>query len=867
MKLLAIDGNSILNRAYYGIRSLSTRDGQPTNGIYGFLNILHGLLQELKPDAVGICFDLRAPTFRHKKYDGYKATRKGMPDDLAAQLKPLKNLLRALGFVLIEQEGFEADDLLGALACEAAKKGGSCVIATGDRDSFQLVDDKTTVRLASTKGGRPHAELIDIAAIFEKYGLTPKQLIDLKALMGDSSDNIPGVPGVGEKTALALMQAWGSLDNIYTNLETLDIRDSLREKLRTGKDMAYLSRELVTIDCCAPIGVTLDALKRGEIDGPKAWELVRALELFSLAERFGVKPVKAPAPAQEAPEEAKPAPPLEILFNPPHDDDLFDAEKPMDILFDFGSDGEVAAICVVGKTGLCFWDTQAGDVAVKLLAGKAPKRTNRLKELYHWAVPRGLEIENIRLDVEIAGYILNPTGNDYSIKRLAGEYQTPGLEIAGFFGAFGELLEECALFPALADKLAELIALQGQYRLLHEVELPLARVLAEMEIAGIALDSHGLAAFGERLDEQIARYQESVYAHAGQSFNLNSPKQLGVILFEKLELPVGKKTKTGYSTDADVLDSLLGKHPIIADILEYRKAAKLKSTYVDGLLKVVADDGRVHTSFQQTLTRTGRISSTEPNMQNIPIRTKLGSELRRFFRAGEGNILLDADYSQIELRVLAHIAEDANMIDAFLQDEDIHTRTASQVFDMPPAFVTSTMRSRAKAVNFGIVYGIGAFSLAQDIGVSVSEADKYIKGYLENFAGVRQYMDHTVESGSSLGYVQTLLGRRRYLPELASKNRPTREFGKRVAMNTPIQGTSADIIKIAMVKVFRRLREEGLAARLILQVHDELIVECPIAEADRAARLLKEEMEGAMELCVPLKADVSKGDTWLDAKS
>ena len=861
MKLLAIDGNSVLNRAFYGIRPLSTRDGMPTNGIYGFLGILHSLLQETRPDAIAIAFDMRAPTFRHKKYDGYKANRKSMPEDLARQLPALKELLTALGFKLVEQEGYEADDLLGALACESARKNGRCVIATGDRDTFQLVCENTTVRLAYTKGNRAQADIIDEAAIREKYGLAPAQLIDLKALMGDSSDNIPGVPGVGEKTALGLLYAWGGLDAIYENLDNLDIRESLREKLRAGKEMAYLSRELATIDCDAPIGLGLDELKRGQIDAVRAWELMSSLELFSLAERFGVKAARRSIPSAQ-PQAAKQ---LEIVFNPPLDN-LLSSSGPLDVLFSF-HEGIVTAVCAVSGDALCLWDMDVPDISQQLLAAPVPKRSNKLKELHHFAISRGFEIQNIVFDAEIAGYILGPAAGDYSIKRLASAFKTPGLEIAGYFGEWGPLLEDCALLPALCDELEKKISSGGQYRLLHEVELPLAGVLADMEHTGFAVDREGLAAFGQRLNEQISRYQESAYRHAGEQFNLNSPKQLGAILFEKLSLPAKKKTKTGYSTDAEVLESLSGKHPIVGDILEYRKAAKLKSTYVDGLLGAIDHNGRIHTSFQQTLTRTGRISSIEPNMQNIPIRTELGSELRRFFLAGEGNVLLDADYSQIELRVLAHIAQDDQMIEAFKNGEDIHTRTASQVFDLPAELVTPLMRGRAKAVNFGIVYGMGAFSLSQDIGVSVAEADKYIKGYLGNFSGVRQYMEDTVEHGAERGYVQTLMNRRRYLPELSASARPTREFGKRAAMNTPIQGSSADIIKIAMVKVYRRLRAEKLKAKLILQVHDELIVECPAGEAQQVSLLLKEEMERAMPLSVPLRADVAAGPNWLEAKS
>lgn len=860
MKVLAIDGNSILNRAYYGISSLSTKAGMPTNGIYGFLGILHSLLTEVRPEGVAIAFDLRAPTFRHKMYQGYKSTRKGMPDDLARQLPILKELLHALGFKMVEKEGFEADDLLGSLARLAREREGSCVIATGDRDSLQLVSERTTVRLAYTKGGRPQADIIDSAAIQEKYGLTPGQLIDLKALMGDSSDNIPGVAGVGEKTAQTLMQTFGSLDEIYAQLESSSIRPAVREKLRTGKESAYLSRKLAEIDCTVPLNLTLDELKPAEVDNAKAWELMHSLELFSLTERFGVSPAGDGSSAKSTPAE------IEITFNPPIDE-LLPGWTGADLLVRFNG-GSPSAVCLVAGGNFYLWDEDVGNIARKLLESHLlPKRTSGVKELHHLALAGGYELSGITLDAEIAGYILNPNGGDFSLTRLAATYKTGGVSLPGFFGVWGELVEQTALLHALADELELQIAAAHGYKLLHQVELPLARVLADMEKVGFEVDVPGLRGFGAQLDEQIVRYQQQVYQYAGEEFNLNSTKQLGAVLFEKLGLPTKKKTKTGYSTDADVLESLSGLHPIVGDILEYRKAQKLKSTYVDGLLKAVGEDGRIHTSFQQTRARTGRISSIEPNMQNIPIRTELGGQLRRFFRARGDCVLLGADYSQIELRVLAHIAGDSQMIQAFEQGEDIHTRTASQVFALPPEFVTSTMRSRAKAVNFGIVYGIGAFSLSQDIGVSVAEADRYIKGYLENFSGVRQYMEDCIEQGSERGYVTTMFGRRRYLPELSATARATKEFGKRVAMNTPIQGSSADIIKLAMIKVYNRLKAENLAAKLILQVHDELIVECPSHEALQVAAVLREEMEGATELSVPLVAEVSSGKNWLETKS
>jgi len=861
MKLLAVDGNSILNRAYYGIRPLTTKDGIFTNGIYGFLTILLKMEQETKPEAVAIAFDMRAPTFRHLRYTEYKAKRKGMPEELAMQMPLLHELLGYLGYVIVEKEGFEADDLLGTLACDSRSAGSECVIATGDRDSFQLVGGGVTVRLASTKGGYPQAEIIDEAAIMEKYGVMPPQLIDIKAIMGDSSDNVPGVAGIGEKGAMTLIQTFGSLDGVYENLSDPRIKPGMRAKLEKDREMAYLSRELVTVNCQCPISRNPADYVRHELDSARAYGLMARLELFSLMERFGVKPGgDAGAGASQ-----NAAPPLDIRFNTLPEGLL--GGKKCDVLFSFDGE-EMNALCVITSHTLYLWDQMVDATAREILSGPLQKRTNHIKALHRYALRQGFEIQNVVFDMEIAGYILNPTAADYAMARLAGAYGVAPAALDNLLGTHSGLLEDCAVYAKLADELDKQIRSNGQLGLLRDIELPLARVLAEMEHEGFLVDAQGLADYGKEMDGQIADYQDKIYALAGEEFNINSPRQLSVILFEKLGLPAKKKTKsrTAYSTDADVLESLRGKHEIISHLLEYRKVAKLKSTYVDGLLKVVQPDGRIHTSFQQTLTRTGRISSTEPNLQNIPIRTVQGSELRRFFHSGQGNVLLDADYSQIELRVLAHIAEDANMIAAFQNGEDIHTITASQVFDLPPLFVTPLLRSRAKAVNFGIVYGIGAYSLSQDIGVSVSEASAYIKGYLDTYSGVRQYMEDTIEFAAEHGYVKTLLERRRYLPELSSSNRATREFGKRVAMNTPIQGTAADIIKIAMVRVSRRLRAENLRARLILQVHDELIVECPVEEVDRAKTLLTEEMEQATRLSVPLEVDVGAGQNWLEAK-
>ena len=862
MKLLVVDGNSILNRAYYGIKLLSTRDGVFTNGIYGFLNILLKMQQETAPDKIAIAFDMRAPTFRHKKYDGYKAARKGMPDELAMQLPLLKELLAALGYAILESEGFEADDILGTLARLCKESGGECVIATGDRDSFQLVGDGVTVRLASTKMGRPLAENYGYGEIMEKYGVPPKALIDVKALMGDSSDNIPGVAGVGEKTALSLIARFGSLDGVYENLPSDDIKAGVKNKLEAGRDMAYLSYELAQINCEAPVNQDLAAYEKRPVDNAEAYRLMTRLEIYSLMEKFGVRPVSQTEILPDTQETSA----LDIRFGT-LPKTILEQDYPIDILF-LISDNHIKAFCVADSNGgaLYYFDDKYSEIAKEVLSSSIPKRTNNLKALHRCSLAGGFDVNNVIFDIEIAGYILNPNSSDYSQSRLCGEYGFAMPNPDDFYGEFPELLAQAAAFPALADKLADKIVKNGQTLLMRDIELPLARVLADMESAGIALDTDGLARYGESLDTEIEQLRGRIWDLAGEQFNIASPKQLGVILFEKLDLPSRKKTKTGYSTDADTLDTLLGKHPIIEQVLEYRKLTKLKSTYVDGLTSQVSADGRVRTTFLQTQTRTGRISSIEPNMQNIPVRTPRGSELRRFFIAPEGKVLLDADYSQIELRVLAHMADDASMIEAFANGEDIHTKTAAQVFNMPPDFVTPLMRSRAKAVNFGIVYGIGAYSLSQDIGVTVAEADRYIKDYLNACAGVKQYMEDIVKQGEEEGYVETLFARRRYLPELASKNRAMREFGKRAALNTPIQGTAADIIKIAMVRVYNRLRQEGLSARLILQVHDELIVESPQDEARRASEILAQEMQGAASLKVPLAVDVNTGANWLEAK-
>ncbi len=867
MKLLAVDSNSVLNRAFYGIKALSTKNGVYTNAIYGFLNIMFKIFDEVTPDAVAFAFDLKAPTFRHKRYDGYKATRKGMPEELAMQLPLIKEILMYMGYAIVECEGFEADDILGTLAAACEENGCECIIATGDRDSLQLVSDKVSVRLATTKMGRPQSDIYDTAAIEEKYGVTPKQLIDVKALMGDTSDNIPGVSGIGEKTALALISEFKTLDNVYENIESKSIKPAARTKLLADKDNAYLSRELAEICRTAPIERNIQAYLPKERDDAKLGKLLSELEMFKIAQKLNLDTSKQVNTDNDE-KESSTAQPTKKYEVKSLDEccQIISALEKIDFMCEFDGDTPTKAAFYCADSVTCVSNSDAISLLKEILSSDAKKRTDNIKSVYRFALINGMECKNAAFDISLAGYVLNPNQSSYLPSLAAQEYNVAD--------TFEEAADDVkALFPSdiwtlpeLADKMSDKIKENDQEHLLTDIEIPLSEVLSSMELEGFEIDCEGLRKFGEMLDEGIADMQKSIYELAGEEFNVNSPKQLGEILFVKLGLPAGKKTKTGYSTNADVLEKLKNVHPIISQILEYRKLAKLKSTYVDGLLKVVAEDGRIHTRFNQLETRTGRISSLEPNLQNIPIRTELGSRLRAFFRAKSGCTLVDADYSQIELRVLAHIADDKNMIDAFLNDEDIHTNTAAQVFDLPPLYITPIMRSRAKAVNFGIVYGIGAYSLSQDIGVTVKEADRYIKNYLKTYSGVSRYMDDTIEFAKKNGYVTTMMHRRRYIPEINASNKVTQAFGKRVAMNTPIQGTAADIIKIAMIKVYNRLKAEKLKSKLILQVHDELIVEAVLDETEKVKQILTEEMCSAVKLKVELKADVSTGENWLAAK-
>ena len=847
MKLLAVDGNSIMNRAFYGIRPLTTKDGQFTHAIYGFLTMLLKIKADTNPDAVAIAFDLHAPTFRHKAYSGYKATRKGMPEELRCQVEPLKELLKLLGYKLVSLEGYEADDILGTFAKNSSLKNYECVIATGDRDSFQLISDSVSVRFASTKQGTASAEIYDKKRIVEEYGVEPRQLIDIKAIQGDTSDNIPGVAGIGPKGAADLIGRFSNLDNIYENIDTIDIKEGVRNKLKSDKENAYLSRMLGEIFCDVPIDTDIENYQVEMTDKDAAARYMASLELFKLIEKVGLQDADTTAVVVEDKVKVKSV----ETFEKASENLAFNAEFEGD---------DFRRFVAVSEDKIFVSDSE--NDFIKLLSDKKiPKVFYDSKPVFSYADKKGIEAENIAFDISLAAYLLSPSSTDYSIERLCTEYSISLPEVKGE----NVTKEEAALWEIYL-KIKKQIEEKEQSELLCDIEIPLANVLAKMENLGFAVDAKGIEDYGVVINEKLLLMEQEIYKEAGYEFNINSPKQLGEALFVKMGIPTGKKTKSGYSTSADVLESLKDSDPVVSMVLEYRTYAKLKSTYCDGLLKVIADDGRIHSSFNQKETRTGRISSTEPNLQNIPVRTELGRELRKFFKAKEGSVLVDADYSQIELRVLADIANDKEMIKAFTDNVDIHTVTASQVFALPVDMVSQVHRSRAKAVNFGIVYGIGAYSLAKDIGVTNKEAKAYIDNYLKHYSGIDSYMKNVIEKAKNEGFVETLFGRRRYLPELTASNHMTRAFGERVARNMPIQGTAADIIKIAMIKVDKRLKKEGLSARLILQVHDELIVECPQFEAMQVAMVLQEEMESAVKLSVPLVAEAAVGETWYDAK-
>lgn len=849
-----LDGNSIINRAFYGIKLLSTKSGIYTNAVYGFLNILLKLKEISQPDAIGVAFDVHAPTFRHKKYDEYKAGRHAMPDELRMQMPILKDILKSLGIKTVECEGWEADDILGTLAQACRSAGNECFIATGDRDSLQLAHGGVKVLLAHTKSGRPVTDIYDENTVMEEYGVTPAELIQVKALQGDSSDNIPGVAGVGAKTALDLIQRFHNIDYIYENLDEIDIKKGVREKLARDKDKAYLSLDLGTIRTNAPVDTDINSYIPGDNSG--AAMLLAKYELYSLIDKFGLN-------AQQAVEPVRQEEKATVTVKEMEDPADFSFGEELYFTFDIENNEISRMYFANGDTVITLSASDAGfeDFVKRLFESDACKYSYNTKYLHRLAATLGTDCKNVCGDLMLSAYLLRPSDSNYDIDHLCLEY---GIALPDG-GEESQNAVYAAVLKRLFEKTDVLLKEANQTDLLNNIELPLARVLAKMETAGFAVDKKGIEDFGNRLGSRIDELIAQIYSEAGREFNVNSPKQLGTVLFEEMQIPCKKKTKSGYSTKAEVLEELAPEYPIVKLILEYRSLAKLKSTYCDGLLKVIQSDGRIHTSFNQVETRTGRISSLEPNLQNIPIRTELGREMRRFFVAESGSTLIDADYSQIELRVLAALANDENMINAFNNGEDIHKTTAAQVFNLPREMVTPLLRSRAKAVNFGIVYGIGAFSLAKDIGVSVKEAKDYINGYLHHFSGVAEYMDKMIETAKDNGYAETLFHRRRYLPELASSNHMMRAFGERVARNMPIQGTAADIIKIAMIRVCESLEKENMKSRLILQVHDELIVESPADEAEKALQIVTREMENACKLRVRLVADGKIGKTWYDS--
>lgn len=863
-KFLIVDGNSIMNRAFYGIKLLTNSEGLYTNAVYGFLNILFKNMDAINPDYIAVAFDLKVPTFRHKRYAEYKAQRKGMPEELFMQMPVIKEVLSAMNVAILEKEGYEADDIIGTMAKRCSDSGIECDIVTGDKDDLQLASKTTKVYLTVTSKGQTTTDIYDEDAVYAKYGVTPKEFIDVKGLMGDTSDNIPGVAGIGEKTAFALIGEYKSIDAVYENLETAKLGPSAKQKLKDGRDMAYLSKELATIDVNSPVDETIDDCALSEYNNEALLSLFTRLEFKSFIERCKVDetPLGDVVLAKE----------------------LTDTEELVGVLcgitefyyYLFKKEGMPQAIAFLKDDEAYYTELSLRNFKDIFEDENIIKVSHGIKEDIVILNKLYIGYKNYAFDAEIGAYILDPTASDYKLSRLSMAYlsrltddfedkKAPSvkenenkLKLAG---------DAALAVKDLRSTILAKIKENEQEFLLYEVELPLIRVLADMEITGFSVDAVMLEDYGKELDLRIKSLEDSIYFMAGEEFNINSPKQLGTVLFEHLSLPVIKKTKTGYSTDAEVLSELAGKFPIVESILEYRQMAKLRGTYVDGMLPLIGEDGKIHSTFNQTVTATGRISSTEPNLQNIPVRMEEGRRLRKMFTAdSEEEILIDADYSQIELRVLSHLSGDEAMQKAFLDGTDVHKRCASEIFGVPEDEVTDSMRRRAKAVNFGIVYGISEFGLAKDIHVTRAEAKRYMEAYFETYPKIKAFMDNTVAEAKVDGIVKTMFGRRRYIPEILSGNFNTRSFGERAAMNTPVQGTAADIIKIAMVRVSKALSEETENCRLILQVHDELIVSAPLSEADKAEEILVREMENAAKIAVPLLADAGRGFSWYDAK-
>ncbi len=894
-KLFVIDGNSILNRAFYGTMSRSrlmkTTDGTYTNAVFGFLAVLFKELDEAKPEYLVVSFDVKAPTKRHELYKDYKGTRKGMPDELASQMPLIKKVLTAMNIKIIEKEGYEADDILGTLAKFGESQGLKVILLTGDRDSFQLATDKTIIRIPHTKQGKTETEDFDRDKILEVYGVEPKALIEVKGLMGDASDNIPGVSGIGEKTALGLIKEFGTIDNIYKNIDegNISIRGKTKEKLVEGRDMAFLSRTLGTINVDSPIEKNLEDFKYREWNREEVLKVFQELRFNRYIEKFN------------------------LLENTPQDE-----EKDLKELFEIKKvDLDEIYSKILESKILYYYFEKIDDEtqnpvhlkikSIKIAIGETiynvdfEKNIDKLKEIFEnenllkcgyeqkldYILLKQSKIipKNLMFDIKIAGYLLNSSSNQYDLNELSNTYL--GINLSNMLknddknkqtSLFDSIEEEqekedisnevyVYIISKLHKKLEEELEKIGSLKLFNEIEMPLVEVLAEMQYVGVYADKKEIVKFGNNLSSKIEELRIDIYNLAGREFNINSPKQLGEILFEELKLPVYKKNKSGYSTDVEVLEKLKDKHPIIEKILDYRQLVKLNSTYAQGLMSHINEKtGKIHTRFHQTVTATGRLSSTEPNLQNIPTRTDLGKKIRKVFKAEKGKILIDSDYSQIELRVLAHISNDEIMIKAFNENQDIHTICASQIFNVPIEKVSKQLRSRAKAVNFGIVYGISDFGLSEQTGIDIKEAKKYIEQYLEKYSGIKKYMDNIAEQAKIKGYTETMFGRRRYIPEIKSNNYMVRKFGERAAMNTPIQGTAADIMKIAMIKVYNRIKAENLKSNIILQIHDELLVEAPLEEEEEMKIILQEEMESAAKLSVPLKVEIERGNSWYQAK-
>ena len=869
-KLLILDANSIVNRGFYAVRPLTNKDGLNTNAIFGFLNIFFKYADEIKPDYIAAAFDLSAPTFRHKMYDGYKATRHKMPDELREQIPVLKDVLSAMNITILQKEGYEADDIIGTVSRICEEEEIECCILTGDRDDLQLASTLTHIHLVITRMGNTETTVYDDKLVFEKYGVTPSEFIDLKAIMGDSSDNIPGVKGIGEKGATALISEFHSIDGVYENIESEKITKSVRQKLLDSRDDAYMSKTLATIERNVPIDIDIESTKVSEYDNEKLFGILSTLEFKSFIKKLGLEEIAV----------QKTQTSLDTECVEKSGDELKDVLSEDGICFYYDKDSKKFAFSSDGKCAYVADFLENKKVISDFLEGKFKKSTHGLKDFIKEMKSHEIEVKNVDFDTQIGAYLIEPSKKSYDLEGLCADFldivlsenARDGAQLSldsMLSGDNDEKIGDCAAAVVKLKEYEETeMKNRGSKNLFDTIEMPLVYVLASMENEGVFVDLEKLTEFGERLKKEQKQLTDEIYEYAGHEFNINSPKQLATVLFEELDLKAVKKTKSGYSTNAEVLEKLKWEHPIVEKILEYRKIAKLNSTYVEGLIPAIdKKDGKIHSSFNQTVTVTGRISSTEPNLQNIPVRTELGREMRKMFIAkSDDYVLIDADYSQIELRVLAHIAQDENMILAFNSDFDIHTSTASKVFNVEKDEVTQEMRSAAKAINFGLVYGMGEFSLSQDLKISVKRAKEYIKDYLGSYPNVQKYMKDTVDFAKENGYVLTMFGRRRDIPEIKASNFQTRSFGERVALNTPIQGSAADIIKLAMINVYKRLEKEKLLSKLILQVHDELIIEAPKDEVDAVCALLKEEMEKAASLLVPLKVDMKTGRSWYDTK-